>query len=148
MIERIQYKTASTLIRLGNAVTYYRNIKLKSLGLTSVQGDALRLILRSPGVTAPRLKQQLGLSQSTVAGILARLESKKLIRKDTDEGDARKVPLYPTEEGLLLDNNLKETALKTQSYLTSGMTALEQAEFDRLLDIALNNMNAMRTGKE
>lgn len=66
MIERIQYRTALTLIRLGNAVTYYRNIKLKSLGLTSVQGDAIRLILRSPGVTAARLKKQLGLSQSTV----------------------------------------------------------------------------------
>ena len=76
MFDANQYKTASTIVRLGNAVTYYRNVKMQEFGLTSAQGDVIRGILHEPGITATQLKRKLGLSQSTVAGILERLEKK------------------------------------------------------------------------
>ena len=37
VIEQNQFKTASLLVKLGNAVTYYRNLKMENLDLTSVQ---------------------------------------------------------------------------------------------------------------
>ena len=63
MIEAAQYKTASYVVRLGNAVTNYRNVKMQEYGLTSAQGDTMRAILHAPGITAAELKKQLGLSQ-------------------------------------------------------------------------------------
>lgn len=145
MIEAIQYKTASTIVRLGNAVTYYRNIKMQEYGLTSAQGDVIRAILHAPGITASELKKKLGLSQSTVAGILERLENKRLIKKTLVDGDARKMSLFPTSQGLELEDMLKQTALETQQIIMEGMTKSEQEEFNRLLEIALTHMSAVRT---
>ena len=145
MIEAIQYKTASTIVRLGNAVTYYRNIKMQEYGLTSAQGDVIRAILHEPGITAAELKKKLGLSQSTVAGILERLENKRLIKKTLVDGDARKMSLFPTSQGLELEDMLKQTALETQQIIMEGMTKSEQEEFNRLLEIALARMSAIRT---
>ena len=148
MIDARQYWTATNLIKLGNGVTYFRNLQLEAYGLTSVQGDAIRNILHNPGITASELKNMLGLSQSTVAGIISRLESKHLIEKGADEGDGRKAALFPTEQCLDLQAALKEDALKTQQCITRGMDAHEKEEFDRLIQIALNNLNDARKGRE
>lgn len=88
--------------------------------------------------------EQLGLSQSTMAGIIKRLENKNLITRQTDIKDARKSILQPTKEGLALEEYLQETALQTEMILLQGMTGKEQAEFYRLLQIALDNMNRVR----
>ena len=144
MIEAFQYKTASTLVQLGNAVTYYRNITMQDYGLTSAQGDVIRAILHEPGITAAELKKKLGLSQSTVAGILERLENKGLLAKKLVDGDARKMSLVPTARGLELEEMLKQTALDTQQRVTEGMSPEEQTEFDRLLEMALAHMSAIR----
>ncbi len=148
MIEVSQFKTATRLVQLGNAVTYFRNIKEKEIGLTSVQSDAMRAILENPGITAVMLKEKMRLSQSTMAGILFRLERKGIIMKSADEKDGRKAILSATELGEALAESLKITALETQRELTAGMSCEEKAEFDRLLQIALDNMHAIRTGKE
>lgn len=145
MIQNNQFKTATLIVKLGNAVTYYRNLKMESIDLTSQQSDALIATLRNPGITATELKEHLGLSQSTVAGIISRLEAKGLIQKTAAQGDARKAILEPTLEGTSLAEPLKEIALDTQQFLVDGMSEAEQAEFVRLLGIALDNMNRVRT---
>lgn len=144
MIEAAQYKTASVLVRLGNAVTYYRNRKMQEYGLTSAQGDVIRAILHEPGITAAELKKRLGLSQSTVAGILERLAHKGLLEKVLVDGDARKLSLVPTARGLELEAMLRQTALDTQQRITEGMTPEEQQEFDRLLGMALTHLTDLR----
>lgn len=144
MIQSTQFKTASLIVKLGNAVTYYRNLKMEDLDLTSVQSDALIATLRNPGITATQLKEHLQLSQSTVAGIIARLESKRLIRKIAAQDDARKAILMPSEQGLQLEEPLKQIALETQQSLVDGMSEQEQQDFSRLLEIALKNMNRVR----
>lgn len=144
MIRSNQFKTASLIVKLGNAVTYYRNLKMESIDLTSVQSDAVIAALRNPGITAKELKEQLQLSQSTVAGIIGRLESKGLLTKTVDQDDARKTILTPTEEGLSLEEPLRKIALETQQSLVEGMNEKEQEEFVRLLEIALDNMRRVR----
>lgn len=145
MIQSTQFITASLLVKLGNSVTYYRNLKMENIDLTSVQSDALIAVLRTPGITATQLKEQMQLSQSTVAGIISRLESKGLISKTIDQEDARRAILNPTQQGLLLEEPLKQIALETQQFLVEGMSEQEQAEFTRLLKTALDNMNRVRT---
>lgn len=54
----------------------------------------------------------------------------------------------PTEEGLLLEEPLKEIAMETQQFLVEGMSEEEQEEFARLLQIALDNMNRIRINKK
>lgn len=148
MIQPSQFKTASLIVKLGNAVTYYRNLKMENIDLTSIQSDAIIATLRNPGITATQLKEHLQLSQSTVAGIIARLQNKGFIAKSADSDDGRKANLTLTQQGMLLEEPLKEIALETQQFLVEGMSEAEQKEFTRLLEIALQNMNRMRVHKE
>lgn len=148
MVDAEQYKTATRVVQLANAITNYRNRKMDEFGLTSVQGDAIRAIFHERGITAAELKKKLNLSQSTVAGILMRLEKKGLIEKTAVDGDGRKLSLYPTAMGLKLENVLIQSALDTQGNLTQGMTEQEKAEFNRLLDIARANMDSVLTKGE
>ena len=143
------YKTAGQIIQLGNALAWFRNQKMQSKGLTYSQSDAIRYILRhrDEGITAGTLMEQLRLSQSTIAGLLKRLEEKNLIERRTANDDGRKSIIQPTQEGLALEEYLKEIAIQVEHILLQGMSKAEQAEFNRLLDTALVNMNSVRTGE-
>jgi MarR family multiple gene transcriptional regulator MgrA len=149
MIHPSQYQTARAIIQLGNTVTWLRNQTLQATGLTSSQSNAILVILRHHGgpITAGTLTEELGLSQSTVAGILKRLEAKSLISRQIDSKDARKVIIRLTEQGLQLESALEETALQTEHLLLQGMSEAEQAEFQRLLNRALDHTNAARESK-
>ena len=112
--------------------------------MTSAQSDALIATLREPGITASQVKKNLQLSQSTVAGIISRLEHKGLIAKTIDHKDGRKSILQPTQRGLDIENDLKKIALDTQNTLVQGMSEEEQQEFKRLLEMALQNLQTTR----
>lgn len=144
MINQEQFKITSLIVKLGNSVTNYRNIKMENIDLTSAQSDALIATLREPGITASQVKKNLQLSQSTVAGIISRLEHKGLIAKTIDHKDGRKSILQPTQRGLDIENDLKKIALDTQNTLVQGMSEEEQQEFKRLLEIALQNLQTTR----
>ena len=141
-----QFKTASLVVRLGNVVAWLRNQRMQQKDITSSQSDVIRYILkhRDRPISAGDLMEQLSLSPSTMAGILKRLENKYLITRKTDEKDGRKGIITPTEEGLALEDYLKETAAQTEAILLQGMTKAEQDEFYRLLTIALQNANAVK----
>ncbi len=88
--------------------------------------------------------QFLELSQSTVAGIIQRLEQKELIERTVSEADARKSIIMPTAKGLELEEALKQSAVETEALLLDGMTKEEQELFNHLLQKALDNMNAAK----
>lgn len=142
-MKKIKYKTGRLLVQLGNGVAWFRNYKLQDMDLTSSQSEVIRYILkhRDMALTAGDLMAKLNLSQSTVAGILKRLEKKELLQRQTDKTDARKSRLILTDAGLEVENRLKQVGAQTEEILLKGMTEQEQAEFNRLLKLALENMN-------
>lgn len=148
-MDPIRYKTSGLMIRLSNALIWFRNQELQRHDLTSSQFEVIRYLLTHQSqsdITAGRLMEQLELSQSTVAGILKRLHAKGLIQRQPDQCDARREFLVPTEKGLALEESLQGIACKTEQILLRGMSEAEQAEFYRLLALALENMNAVRAG--
>lgn len=144
-----EYKTSGQMIRLSNALIWFRNQELQLHDLTSSQFEVIRYLLthREEPATAGTLMGQLALSQSTVAGILKRLHAKGLIRRQTDTQDARREFVELTDKGLALEEPLQGIAYKTEKILLQGMSETEQAEFYRLLHLALENMNAVRAGE-
>ncbi|MBQ9703449.1 MAG: MarR family transcriptional regulator [Clostridia bacterium] len=143
------YKIPGKAIRLSNSVKWLRNQKMQSYGLTSAQADAIMFILvqhKRKNVTASDLISSLQLSQSTVAGIISRLELKGLITRSQDPNDNRVSILVPTEKGMELDDVLKRNAAETEKILLSGMTEAEMEELNRLLVKALENINRVREG--
>ncbi len=144
-----EYKTGSQMIQLGNALIWFRNQELQMQGLTSSQFEIIRHLLthQDMPVDAGMLMQELTLSQSTVAGILKRLEAKGLIKRQNDTSDARRDFVTLTEEGIKLEQSLKDMVCKTEKILLQGMSEPEQEAFSHLLSIALKNMNTLRFGK-
>lgn len=139
-----EYVTVQKILQLSNSITNYRNLRMQEKELTSTQYDAIRYILKNPDnkeITASDLMDHLKLSQSTVAGILSRLEEKELIMRRPHSTDARKSIIIPTEKGLKLEEYLKKTAAEMENILMQNMSVKEQEEFNRLLQIALDNMN-------
>lgn len=150
MVSDSQFQTAARARQLGNAITTLRNSNAPFTGLTAAQSEAIRYILKhheKAPLTAAHLMTALHLSQSTVAGIIHRLEDKELITRTAAPGDSRKSLIRPTEKGLQLEEQLRASAAQTQQILFRGMTEEEQREFDRLLELALRNIqNAREAG--
>lgn len=144
-----RYKTSGLMIRLSNALIWFRNQELQRHDLTSSQFEVIRYLLihREQEITAGLLMSRLELSQSTIAGILKRLHAKGLIERRADRHDARREFIVLTEKGLALEDSLQGIACKTEEILLRGMSEAQQAEFYDLLQLALENMNAERTGE-
>lgn len=142
-----QTKISGEMIRLSNALIWFRNQELQQLDLTSSQFEVVRYLLnhREENTTAGILMRQLSLSQSTVAGILKRLHTKGLIERRADACDARRDFVLLSKKGLGLEPALQEIAAKTEKILLQGIPEAEQAAFYRLLRTALENMNTLRT---
>jgi MarR family multiple gene transcriptional regulator MgrA len=140
------YGVADLIIQLGNSMTWLRNQMLQRIELTSSQADVMLFILRHKGdnITAKSVADYLGLSQSTMAGIIKRLEGKSLITRRTDTIDGRKSLIVPTEELLALEEGIKKTTIQAETMLLQGMSEEEQSELSRLLQIALGNINSLK----
>jgi MarR family transcriptional regulator, organic hydroperoxide resistance regulator len=72
---------------------------LAELGLTGPQRLAVRFIGLQPGLAAGQLAELLHLDPGTVTGILRRLEAARLITRERDATDSRRVCLTLTKRG-------------------------------------------------
>ena len=143
MNDKSQFRTASRIVQLANAIVWLRNTQLQDLQLTSSQSETLLYILRQPPdreIFAGNLMDDLRLSQSTVAGIVKRLEDKGLIRRTTASHDNRKSIISLTDRGRQLDQVLRRNAVRTEAALLDGMSAAERQQLLRLLEQAEKNL--------
>ena len=98
--EAIEPRAAQLLGVLATAVTDQMvGAMTHSTGLSPAALAALLWVGRVPGIRASVLKEGLGTRQSTVARLLIRLESDKLILREKDRSDGRAERLRLTELG-------------------------------------------------
>lgn len=140
-------KTGQLLVQLGNMVTWFRNLKLQDRGLTSSQAGALGYIQKhgNDGITVGNLARGLNLSNATVSEMLKIMEKKSLVIRCGDKADGRKSMVLLTNQGLAYEEYLKFVVSESENVLLRGMTKEEQSELNRLLCLALSNMNLFKT---
>jgi DNA-binding MarR family transcriptional regulator len=68
-------------------------------GVTGPQRAVLRVVGRSPGITAAELADAVYLHPSTLTGVLRRLAERGLIERVQDDADARRSLVYLTQAG-------------------------------------------------
>jgi DNA-binding MarR family transcriptional regulator len=73
------------------------------IGLTGPQRFAVRCIGRRPGLAAGELATLLHLDPGTVTGILKRLEEARMIAREQDASDGRRMRLTLTRAGRAMD---------------------------------------------
>ncbi len=81
----------------------------KTLGVTGPQRLVIRIIGQMANASARDISNTLGMHPSTLTGILARLESQKMIARTIDSEDRRIARLQLTRSGEAIDRERKGT---------------------------------------
>jgi DNA-binding MarR family transcriptional regulator len=81
----------------------------RTLGVTGPQRLVIRVVGQSPDATAKQISDTLGLHPSTLTGVLARLETQRLLQRKVDRSDRRRVRFRLTPAGRRIDRDRKGT---------------------------------------
>ncbi len=118
------------------------NNDLREDGLTMSQVTILLTLNEADefSLSLKQLEKELHLAQSTIAGIVSRLEQKNLISSYFDENDKRLKLVKLTDDGLncCIKAEMRMQAAETQ--LLSGLTEAEQTIFFTLLQKVSNTI--------
>lgn len=93
----------------------------RKAGLSGTDHKYLGLIIQNGVVTAGELSKLTGLTTGAVTGVIDRLEKKKLVKRQFDKDDRRKVIIVPNTKGALkiLEPLFARLQEKTEDLLSS-----------------------------
>jgi DNA-binding MarR family transcriptional regulator len=77
----------------------------REIGITGLQRLVVRVVGRDPGIGAGELASVLHVHPSTLTGVLARLEERRLVERTVDDADARRIRLELTPRGREIDQD-------------------------------------------
>lgn len=75
-----------------------------------------------------------------MTGILRRMETRNLVKRETKNGNHRSLYVSMTEYGKEMAENVEDTFSFVDQRVVKGMSQKEINEFMRLLEIANNNL--------
>lgn len=120
---------------IDNALEKEANQHLQQLNLTMQQNRLLIHLVHAEDCTLSMkaLEERFGAAQSTVAGLVSRLERKGLVEAVSNPSDRRIKLVRLTEEGVRLCAVSHQNVVDSEQRLTATLTAEEQEVFLRCL---------------
>jgi DNA-binding MarR family transcriptional regulator len=94
---------------LAHALAVRSKHMAKTLGVTGPQRLVVRVLGRSPEMTARDIAETLGMHPSTLTGILSRLASRGILERKIDGTDRRRARFHLTALGKKIDRERKGT---------------------------------------
>jgi DNA-binding MarR family transcriptional regulator len=92
-------KSISELGRLFSDATILMHESIASnVGLSGTDHKYLGLILRNGSMTAGKLSTLTGLTTGAITGVIDRLEKKKLVKREFEAADRRKIMIVPDHD--------------------------------------------------
>jgi DNA-binding MarR family transcriptional regulator len=88
-------------------------------GLTGPQRSVMHVLVHSSGLSLKELSRQVGLTHSTVSGIVDRLKKQGLVERRTDSHD-RRVTKTATSAGVRNDARARSGCVRSKSTCGSG----------------------------
>lgn len=120
------------------------NKELEQFDITLMQNEVLRYIYfheEKQDVFQKQIEEFFNSTNPTITGILKRLESKELIKRETSMVDARYKKLTLTKKGRDLSEKTLELGPKKIEYkLTQRLSSEERDELERLLILVLEGL--------
>lgn len=98
-----------TVWALAHALDVRSKRMARTLGVTGPQRLVVRMIGQMPDATAGAIARSLDLHASTLTGILARLEARRMIVRRVDPADRRRVRFSLTAAGRRVDRERRGT---------------------------------------
>lgn len=128
--------------RINDLLEKRANNALRSSGLTLMQMAFLMTLQDAPEGqrTMKELEGHFGVAQSTVAGIVSRLEHKNLVESTRDSSDKRIKRVHITQKGETCCEESKGHRKDVESVLLEGFSQEEKKQFAALLEKAEENL--------
>ncbi|MDO5715918.1 MAG: MarR family transcriptional regulator [Tissierellia bacterium] len=118
------------------------NNRLIEHGVTKSQWVAMYYINKEESLTQKMLADLIGAKESTITGILERLEREQLISRQEDPDDKRKKIIVLTDKGRLINTKLTDIAQEFRDVCLAGISEEDQKIFldilDKMVDAATN----------
>ncbi len=117
--------------RIDNALEKEANQNLQALNLTMQQNRVLILLAHAEEHTLSlkALEERFCAAQSTVAGLVSRLEKKGLIEAVSSPADRRIKLVRLTEEGARVHAKSRQDVVNSESRLTANLSPEEREVF-------------------
>lgn len=118
------------------------NNALSAKGLTMMQVSVLMALEEAPEekMTMKELEHYFGVAQSTVAGIVSRLEQKGLVEASGDEEDRRIKIVHITSSGKLCTSEASIEMKRAEERLLQGLSDQDKKTLNRLLIHVAGNL--------
>ena len=104
----------------------------QTIGVTGPQRLVIRLVGQKPGQTASDIATMLGKHPSTLTGVLARLEARKLILREIDPLDRRRARFWLTAAGKRID---KQRIGTVEAATRRALARVSPSAIDTALDV-------------
>jgi DNA-binding MarR family transcriptional regulator len=134
----------------GNAIRRLQQIAVaiflqeaEAQGITPVQFAVLQALANTPDVDQRTLSRSIGFDTSTIASVMDRLETRGLVQRSRDPGDARVRLLSLTAEGRAVLSEVVPAMHRAQQRMLEPLTEAERAEFMRMLLTLVRANNAL-----
>ncbi|MEH6305980.1 MarR family transcriptional regulator [Olivibacter sp. CPCC 100613] len=116
----------------------------REIGLSGTDHKYLGLIMQNGQMTAGELSRLTGLTTGAVTGLVDRLERKKLIKRQFDKEDRRKVMIVPNTENVFkLLNPIFDKLNEKTMELVNSFSEHEINMLERYFRSAIDIMNEM-----
>lgn len=142
MYSKVNDDTCYKLHYLSRLVMIQLNSELRPHGVTQGQLPVLCCLSDKEGQTQAELCGQISVEQPTMANTLQRMERDGLIYRVPCEKDKRQSRIFLTDKSRPIVNTLLEKRDEVLSHMTISMTRKEVGEFHRLLDVAIEALDA------
>lgn len=132
------------LRRIVRAVEISSRKLSKQFNTTPAQVLALRQLLNSHEKSLAKLADEVGLSSSTMVGVVDRLEKKGLVLRNRSQQDRRLVNIIITEKG---KDYLKDSPKLLQDKLTDSLSSYSSIDKNKILE-SLKKITAILDAQE
>jgi len=112
--------------------------------VTPVQYAILNALMDTPGVDQVTLAARVAFDPATSGSVIARLELKGWVRRESDPRDKRRKLLWLTSAGEQAVEQMTEAVRETQRRIVAPLTPKEQAQLIELLDKLVAGHEAQR----
>ena len=138
----MEHKTGHLIKIIQEGMEKRANNNLRQKDLTFMQMNVLVTLhfAKDEKMTMKELERKYGVAQSTISGIVNRLEQKGLVSSYYDPSDKRIKIVTIEKSGLKILQEGYEDMLKSEAQLVHGFSEEEKKEFDRLLLKAWENI--------
>ncbi|WP_223066706.1 MarR family winged helix-turn-helix transcriptional regulator [Paenibacillus caui] len=112
--------------------------------ITAVQFHAMSALRKQPDIGMSELAEQLHLGNSTLSGVIDRMEKAGYVERRRSEVDRRTVTLQLTEEG----REVEERTNQLYKQAISRLDAIPEEEFEHLIRTFRQMIHLLETERE